>query len=276
MNNMKNPKRRNIRWDWIIGIGGIAFLSVWLFTWFNANSPTASDDDVGKKGKIEERGKKRIREAKEPKRERDNKEYQNAVTNGKFDAGDAALRTNPPREMVKVSTNSFGQVNELYRTLDGRLHRRIYNARKPIFDNAADQLLSMAVNARPGARIAPMPNMRNGNIEETFLKALETPIRIDPDDSDEIRERKRRVATAREEMREMMAEGYSFAEALNAHRDSVNDSHTMRNDALKILKDLVAEGDSELAHEYLKKANELLRNSGIDEISMPSGDDDEE
>ena len=180
------------------------------------------------------------------------------------------------KKIVRISTNSFGQVNELYQTPDGRLHRRIYKVRKSIFDNAADQLLSMAVNARPGARIAPMPNMKNVDLDKIFINALKRPIRIDPDDTNEIKDRKRSVAIAREEMLQLMCDGYSFSEALNAYRDSINDAYVMRNDAKKILKDFINEGDEELAKQYLKKANELLRKSGIDEISMPENDDDGE
>lgn len=274
MNKRMKSKRHGIRWGWVFAIGGVLLVSAWLGSFVFSHSD--SDRRERRKGRIEDRG------GKDGKKQRDRKrrEPANATKPSAPDeTAEAEMQhpvPKPPKEIVKISTNSFGQVNELYRSPDGRLHRRIYNARKPIFDNASDQILSMAVNARPGARIAPMPNMRGGNLDETFLKSLETPIRIDPDDSDEVKARKRNVAEAREALREMMAEGYTFAEALNAHRDEVNKNYAMRDDARKILRDLIAEGDESLAREYLEKANELLRNSGIDEISMPDSDDDED
>ena len=78
-------------------------------------------------------------------------------------------------------------------------------ARKPVFDNASDDQLAMAVGGGGTQAIAPIPMTAASEAE--FLKSLERPIVISEDDSEQVKRLKEAVRNAREAMKQMMDEG---------------------------------------------------------------------
>lgn len=170
-------------------------------------------------------------------------------------------------EMVSVVTNADGSVLERFRTADGKLRSR-QSAPRPVFDNASDQILAMAVSgASSGGSMPPMPLMTDA--DEAFTKSLDKDIVINDNDSDAVKALKRDVMTIREEVRQIMADGYSFADVMKSHRDMVNRSVEMRKEAGRIVSELVASGDMDFAQECRVKLNAALAEAGIEGIEMP-------
>ena len=182
----------------------------------------------------------------------------------------------PPREkiveMISVITNADGSVLERFRTADGKIRSR-QSAPKPVFDNASDQLIAMAASgAASGYAMPPMPVMNNA--DEEFIKSLEKEIVIKDDDTVEVKALKQNVIAIREEIRQLMSEGHSFAEVIKNHRDIVNHGVEMRREAFRIIKDFIDNGDHEAANECLEKVNEVLAGMGIQGVEMPLTDEE--
>lgn len=182
----------------------------------------------------------------------------------------------PPKhrvvEMISVITNADGSVLERFRAADGKIRSR-QSAPKPIFDNASDQLIAMAVSgAESGYAMPPMPVMDNA--DEEFLRSLENEITVDEDDPEEVKALKQNVIAIREEILRLMGEGRSFSEIIKEHRDIVNNGVEMRKEATSMIKDLVDSGDYEAAYECLEKVNEVLTGMGIQSVEMPLTDEE--
>ena len=170
-------------------------------------------------------------------------------------------------EMISIITNADGSVLERFRTADGKTRSR-QSAPKPVFDNASDQVIAMAVSgAASGGSMPPMPMMDNA--DEAFSKSLEKEIVINDDDSEKVKALKREVMAVREEMRQLIAEGQSFTDVMKEHRDMVNRNAELRKEAMRILEEFVESGDADGARECLEKVNAALGEAGIDGIEMP-------
>lgn len=170
-------------------------------------------------------------------------------------------------ETVSVVTNADGSVLTRFRTADGKLRSR-QSAPRPVFDNASDQILAMAVSgASSGGSMPPMPLMADA--DEAFSKSLEKDIEIGDGDSDAVKALKRDVMAVREEVRRLMAEGHTFADVMKDHRDMVNRSTEMRKEAVRIVGEFVESGDMASAEECWAKLNAALAEAGIEGIEMP-------
>lgn len=175
-------------------------------------------------------------------------------------------------EMISVITNIDGSVLERFRTADGRIRSR-QSAPRPVFDNVSDQIIAMAASgAESGSVMPPMPIMDNA--DEAFIKSLERDIVINDDDPDEVKSLKKNVMTIREEIRQLMNEGHSFADVIREHRDIVNHGVEMRREAIRTIKEFVDGGDREAAKECLEKFNEVLAGMGIQGVEMPLTDEE--
>ena len=162
------------------------------------------------------------------------------------------------------TTNTLGEVIEVVRD-GGKVHKRRSLSRPPLFRNQVDQAIAMIICRDPNAPIPPFP-VRNFSDEEVRA-ALDSEIVIDPNEPYELQLKKADVINAREEVRKMLDSGMSFAEIINQSRDEQNDDIDLRREVLGGIRDLVAAGDAEGAEEYRLKANEILRERGIEEIS---------
>ena len=164
------------------------------------------------------------------------------------------------------TTNQNGRVIEEIITKDGRKHR-IFHDPKPIFDFASDQLLAMALSMRPGQEIAPLPI--DDSIEKDFFESLKTPITISEDDSDAIKQLKQDVIAARQAALEMTRQGMTFREILTEHQRLHNNNAATTLEAQRMVDELIAAGDVDLAQDFARKVNSQFGEKGLAPVIVP-------
>lgn len=147
--------------------------------------------------------------------------------------------------------------------VDGKVYKQIEKANdKPIFNNPVDQALALMLTLPKGAMIPPMPPLGTDS-DKVFLTAIKTPIEIRDEDTPEIKNVKRIVAAAREEILEQLASGRSVNEVIAEHCTSVNENTRLRAQATaEYRRILEEEGDVALAEEFREKSNQVLVNVG--------------
>ena len=183
---------------------------------------------------------------------------------------EAAVAERKPKERhdtISIHTNNLGKVVEKWIGPDGRKHMSVRYARKPVFDNASDDQLAMAVSGGGTQAIAPIP--MTATSEQEFLESLKKPIVINDDDPENVKRIKAAVKEAREAMKQLMDGGMSYREALAEHQKLVNENVETRNQCMAELKQLVDAGDREGAEHYLKTMNIALEQMGIPALTMP-------
>ncbi len=170
-------------------------------------------------------------------------------------------------DTVSIHTNNMGKVVEKWIGADGKLHMSVRYARKPVFDNASDDQLAMAVGGGGMQAIPPIPMVAAS--EQEFLESLKKPIVIADDDPEDVKKLKQAVSEARADMKALMDKGMSYREALAEHQRLVNENVDTRNQCLAELKRLVDEGDRDGAEKYLRTINVALGQMGIPALTMP-------
>jgi flagellar basal body-associated protein FliL len=169
----------------------------------------------------------------------------------------------PEPQVLSVRTNANGSIVTRLRMPDGSTRRSIKSP-PPIWDNAADQLIAFAISIEPGVEAPPLPA---GVSNQEFRRALKKDIVINADDSERVKEIKRRVREARQEILEVMdATGKSFEEVLNDHRSQMNQNSSLYHEALRGLAEIEKNGTPDDVAKYIKKSNELLRSQGAREL----------
>ena len=186
----------------------------------------------------------------------------------------AAVVVEPKAEhvLIEARTNSnSGVIIERYRTPDGKTHRKVINP-PPIFSNPSDQIIALAMSARAGQRIPPLPPMRPDQLNQAFVNSLSSPIEIQDDDKPEVAALKLAVSQTRSEIAELIkaGDGRTVAEILQEHVETTNRNADMRAEAASQLRRILESRDPELAEEYLSRANKLLQEYGINPLKMPS------
>ena len=169
-------------------------------------------------------------------------------------------------KLDRIFTNGIGQVVEVIKTPDGKKHELIRPPMEDVFDNVADQMLAMSLDAGPGGMV-PMPI--SGNLDSEFKDALSRPIEIKDTDSDEVKRIKEGVIALREQMQEAMKSGRSFNEVLSEHQNLANENAEIRLNAQQELNEIAARGDKEDAEVYLQAVNQTLAQMGAAPITMP-------
>lgn len=139
-------------------------------------------------------------------------------------------------------------------------------SRPTIFENSSDQLLSMAVNSGDGD-MPPMP--LGGNLDAEFKKSLSVPIVINDTDDPKVKEVKRRVIEAREEMKALMADGMSVKEVLEEMQKQANFNADTRRRVYAEARSIFDSGDVDGARMFVTRMNAALGEMGIKEIEMP-------
>ncbi len=134
----------------------------------------------------------------------------------------------------------------------------------PVFSNASDQLLAMAVGGEPGVDIPPLPV--GPGVEKDFMESLKRQIIINDDDPEDVKEIKRRVMEAREGLIEHVAKGGSVESALKEHEEVTRENNKVRNEIAAEYHELLAGGDAEGAKEYLETMNKAISQMGIEPI----------
>jgi len=166
-----------------------------------------------------------------------------------------------------VRTNQSGAVVEKLKLADGRLIEKVHPP-KSIFSNPSDQMIAVALSAKPGLSMAPLPNL--STIENDFANSLLEPIVIDESDSEKVRDLKLAVMEARAYIAAEVRNGRTVQECLNEHRDQMEriaDSHQM---AIEEIQKMKADGaSSEEMLEFRMRVNEVFREKGLPELPMP-------
>lgn len=170
-----------------------------------------------------------------------------------------------------VHTNASGYIVEDY-TMENGEARRDVRPPEPIFKNASDQVIALAISTPPGESMPPLPDLIG--IERDFEESLRTPITIEATDTQEVKELKRRVMQVREEMAEFVQNGGSFAEALLEHQDEMNRLADSRAMAVQEMQQIYAEDGLAAAQAFARRVNEKFQREGIPEIPVISNEKD--
>lgn len=254
---LRKPYRRLIAF----GCAAVAVAAIVSLVW-------RGEDAVPEKAPGKERVKKRTAPAVPGA-----KPVQAAAKAEKKDAAkpQKPVDARPPHEviveMISVVTNADGSVLERFRTADGKTRSR-QSAPRSVFENSTDQLIAMAIQG--GGSSGGMPPMPiSASADEEFLRSLDKPIAINPDDSEEVKRLKQSVMEVRADIDRLMKEGKTFAEIMREHQSLVNGNASIRKDVMAGLQEYVDKGDMEGAQEYLSKMNDALNQMGMDPVEMP-------
>ena len=168
------------------------------------------------------------------------------------------------RVLQSVKTNGM-YIVEMYTMPDGKKLKKYRYSTPSIWHSNTDQLLHMALSTPPGVTLPPIP-YTSGTATKDFYDSLNTPIVINDDDSDEVREAKERVIEARETVKQLLSEGYTFEDIMADFEQQNAKDAELRREVSDRIEEIKREGDIDMAREYMQKANEFLRNAGITEV----------
>ena len=169
------------------------------------------------------------------------------------------------RKVISSITNNWDQIIDICIMPDGKRRKVIRSLKPQTYNNISDNILAVALSGDMDGKLPPLPIV--DNIEEEFVKSLKVPIKIFDDDSEEIKESKRRVIEAREIISEEMKKGRGFREILDEHLAMRESNAEAREIVMESVIDLKKNGDPESLNKYLEKANEYLRNIGAGEVN---------
>ena len=186
----------------------------------------------------------------------------------------AHVATNTPpkanangKEIVSssVRTNANGTVIERIVLADGTKKTKVMPP-PPIFDNACDQVISLAINVKPGEAMPPLPDLKG--IDDDFAKSFLSPIKIKEEDPESVKELKRRVIETKKYLLEQVKNGKSVMEALLAHQAEMGRIEESRLLAIREMQRLGTEEGLEMAQAFARKVNEDFKGRGIPEIPV--------
>lgn len=188
-----------------------------------------------------------------------------SITNKGECDNDPRFPYNDGRKVISSVTNNWDQIIDICIMPDGKRRKVIRSLKPPTFSNISDQILAVALSGDMDGRLPPIPIV--DNIEEEFVKSLTVPIEILDDDTEAVKESKRRVMEAREIISEEMKKGRGFREILDEHLAMREANAEAREIVMEGVADIKKSGDPELLNQYLEKANEHLRNLGAREVN---------
>ena len=167
--------------------------------------------------------------------------------------------------ITESSTNGVA-ATELLSDIPGTDNMPVVPSVKQEFDNPTDQIISMVLNGN-GDEIAPVPF--TDTMDDDFKKAISKPIVINDDDSAEVKEVKKRVIQAREDIKALLKEGMTVRQILEEHRETVNYNAGVRRDAILEARKIFDSGDVDGANMYVAAMNNAFSQMGIDKIEFP-------
>lgn len=167
-----------------------------------------------------------------------------------------------------AETNRDGAVVERLVLADGRRVRAV-SLPPPAFRHPSDQLLAMALSAKPGEALPPLP--LGPDVERDFLRSLEDPVEELPTDSAEVRELRRRVAEAREALAGEVRAGRRVRDVLEEYRRGQEHAAAVRLMAVREVEAVREAEGVEAARRFAARANGTLRAGGVPEIPVPGG-----
>lgn len=175
------------------------------------------------------------------------------------------------RKVLSTRTNTWDQVIDICMMPSGKRRKVVRNAKPPTYDNVSDQILAVALSGDNDEELPPLPIPSEQELEAAFVESMKKPIVINDDDSEAIKESKRRVIEARQVIDEQLKQGKGYREILEQHLADRKTSAELRGEAMSGAIELKKSGDAEGLNDYLSKVNEYLTSKGVREIEMPQG-----
>ena len=171
--------------------------------------------------------------------------------------------------LFQATTNEGGLVIERYRLPNGKTWRKIIEP-PPIFSNICDQAIAMVMAGAAGAPIPPVPGLDSANLDAEFLKSLESPILVEPDDPPRVAALKLAVKETRDEIVRLKADGdrRTVGQMLSEHIKANNRNAEIQAEALRAIEEVRRKDGDEMADEYLKAVNENLKSYGVSPVSV--------
>ena len=166
---------------------------------------------------------------------------------------------------LTARTNTAGAVIEKLRLADGTIKMKV-SPKPPLFENPCDQVIAMAISTKPGDAMPPLPDLTG--IEQDFANSLLSPIRINDDDSDEVKLIKEQVIEVRKELAQAVKNGGSVMEALLAHQAEMNRIYESRLTAIQMMQRIQAESGIEAAQEFADEVNRRFEGENIPAIPV--------
>ena len=166
---------------------------------------------------------------------------------------------------LTARTNTAGAVIEKLRLADGTIKMKV-SPKPPLFENPCDQVIAMAISTKPGDAMPPLPDLTG--IEQDFANSLLSPIRINDDDSDEVKLIKEQVIEVRKELAQTVKNGGSVMEALLAHQAEMNRIYESRLTAIQMMQRIQAESGIEAAQEFADEVNRRFEGENIPAIPV--------
>ena len=186
----------------------------------------------------------------------------------------------PTPEPVKIDPNARPEkvgetVNGYIKLPSGRLHKvrgvvtndvaQATRGKYAIFPHHCENEIACYLSLKPGDAIFGTMKY-NGRFKKEFLKSLETPIVIEPDDSEEVKELKRNVRDAKIQLKIAMDNGEDIEKIMADTRQELQDLARYKMDLTRHLHDMRHEGKLttvEDLQDAVDAANKMLEARGI-------------
>lgn len=142
------------------------------------------------------------------------------------------------------------------------------NISKPkVFDNPVEnQLVGLSVE---GGSFASGLMMRH--TDEDILAALNRPVEIHEDDSDEVKAKKEAVAAMKQEILAYMEQGGTYEEFVTEMASMARQERKMKRDGIRKIVSLLDEGRADEARDFYETYNGLLEESGYTPLKLQMG-----
>lgn len=262
---VKPPKAKRGKFTiWLVALVIAAAMGIVAFCLLKTQDAQEAPEKQVKQGKIAEQAPVAVKLPEEPVVEGPSAPPEPEFTDGRTSAWSKKFSKD---SKWSATTNTLGEVVEV--VLDGgKVHKRRSLSRPPLFDGQVDQAIAMVVALNQNEPIPPFPVRKFS--DEEIRAALEREIAIDPNEPSEIQFKKANVINAREEVKRLMDSGMTFEQIINQARQEQNENVDMRREVQAGIKEMLDAGDTKGAEEYRQKANEILRQRGIEEIPAKS------
>ena len=129
-----------------------------------------------------------------------------------------------------------------------------------------EKMLSLMASLPPGTEIPPMPILPG--MENDFIVAQTNIIVIHADDTDEMAERKEKIAWLKQDITTLVQEGKSPSEAIKLIEENANRVAKIRSEFQQYATALYREGKKDEAMAFIDEANEELRQYGVEPVRL--------
>ncbi len=137
---------------------------------------------------------------------------------------------------------------------------------KPIFDNAFEENL-VGLSVEGGSFI---PGMLMGLDPKGVEEMLNKPVTVNPDDPEDVVEKKRAVAEMKGMILEYLRQGGTFDQFVMMMREATVQERKAKGTAMRDIVTLLKEGRTEDAAFYRKALDEQLKKEGMPPLKLPS------